>query len=219
MISPAIEAAESMADRVAAAAAPAVQFVAQIPTIFDRAERAAETDSEPLAFGPSRSFGFVVPDMYAAHCAAGCASLTPVQGTKSSRAKRLWNSRMKKWRKLLPAPSKRLCHSSPLLSKAPPPSPCPSATFSFPSDRYPPPEAPCASVQPARRSPLAPRPAAAVLVAALALKPRVAVCRSMGSSRRAETFAPLPSPLPLPPLSPHSIYPPSPPPVPLPFLW
>ena len=65
IISPVIETIESIAESAAESAAPAVKFVTGIPALFHRSEpsdESSETQS-PLAFGPSRKFGFVVPEM------------------------------------------------------------------------------------------------------------------------------------------------------------
>ena len=71
VMTPVIQALESAAQAAASAAAPVVQFVADIPSFFDPAPAPADDSSKatpeaaarPFAFGPARKFGFVVPDM------------------------------------------------------------------------------------------------------------------------------------------------------------
>jgi hypothetical protein len=61
IISPVIETVESIAE----SAAPAVKFLTGIPALFHSSEPSAESSEaqSPLVFGPSRNFGFVVPEM------------------------------------------------------------------------------------------------------------------------------------------------------------
>jgi hypothetical protein len=43
--------------------APVVQFVADIPKMFDRDDVTDQGEQPSQAFGPARKFGFVVPEM------------------------------------------------------------------------------------------------------------------------------------------------------------
>jgi hypothetical protein len=82
VLTPVLEAIETVAQSAKEAAAPVVQFVASIPSYFDSdpapapapVSTAAPTDhaakeppaNQPFTFGHARNFGFVVPDMYLA---------------------------------------------------------------------------------------------------------------------------------------------------------